>query len=63
MLPWAEMMRMGIAMGLSPPQVWACSLREWLWLTGQGGRTLARTDLTRLLQQFPDTKEAFDGKL
>lgn len=54
MLPWAEMFRAAMARGLSPQAFWALSLREWLWLAGEGDRGLDRAALTRLMKEHPD---------
>lgn len=56
MLPWAEMLRAGLALGLSPAAVWALSLREWRWLAaGEAG--LGTVELSRMMADHPDTAE------
>lgn len=55
MLPWADLIRSAVALGLSPDAFWACSLREWRWLANKSGGGLSRPSLENLIRQFPDT--------
>ena len=55
MLPWAEMLRCGVLLGLSPRHFWACSLKEWTWLSAGHAGALDRASLDRLSEQYPDT--------
>ncbi|RIJ14439.1 phage tail assembly chaperone [Henriciella mobilis] len=57
MLPWADMFRQAVAMGLSPQDFWACSVREWRWLSGGHESGLVRQHLNELIRQFPDKEE------
>ena len=57
MLPWADMFRQAVAMGLSPQDFWACSVREWCWLTDDRESGLVRQRLNELIGQFPDREE------
>lgn len=64
MLPWADLIRSAVALGLSPDAFWACSLREWRWLAGKSDRGFAQSSLEDLIRQFPDTcKETRHGDL
>lgn len=64
MLPWPDMLRAGLMLGLSPKAFWSCSLREWRWLTSDGGQTLGRARLEQLIENYPDPeKEERDGTL
>ncbi|WP_084395662.1 phage tail assembly chaperone [Henriciella aquimarina] len=56
MLPWAEMMRAALAMGLGPERFWALSLREWLWLADTGAPAIGRPALDSLMAAFPDRR-------
>ena len=57
MLPWAEMARAAALAGIVGSAFWALSVREWLWLCGQGGGGIDRTALRALMSQFPDRSE------
>jgi uncharacterized phage protein (TIGR02216 family) len=59
LLPWDEMLRAGLRMGLAPDRVWRLSLKEWRALTGQGahGRGMERAHFQRLLEAFPDVPD------
>lgn len=57
MLPWTEMLRAAVTLGLSPQAFWACSLKEWRWLTQTDRGGLARDGFERLAAEFPDRKE------
>lgn len=57
MLPWADMIRHAAAMGLAPEGFWACSVREWRWLSGGHESGLVRQRLNELIGQFPDKEE------
>lgn len=54
MLPWAEMMRTAISMGVAPDVFWRLSLAEWRWLTGSAERGFERTTLEGLMMIYPD---------
>ena len=55
---WASILRIGLALGLRPHEVWRLSLSEWRALTEAGvGPTLDRAGLEALRQRFPDSKE------
>ncbi|WP_342973835.1 phage tail assembly chaperone [Henriciella sp. AS95] len=56
MLPWAEMLRAALMMGIRPAEFWRLSLREWRWLTGPSGQALTRTQLETMLVAHPDKK-------
>lgn len=57
--PWTEAMRFGLGVLKLPPRdFWAMSPRElaaaWGAVVGERGGTLGRSDLDRLMEQFPD---------
>ncbi len=54
LLPWDEMLRAGLRMGLAPETLWRLSLKEWRALTGQGahGGGMGRAQLTELDQCY-----------
>lgn len=56
MTPWAEMVRVGMRLGLSPEGFWRLSLREWRMLTagGPGMTPMGRLDFDRLTEAWPD---------
>ena len=63
-MPWPDMLRAALMLGLGPQDFWACSLREWRWLTSGSGPALGRGRLEQLIQDYPDTyREARDGAL
>ena len=56
---WPALLRLAATrFGLSPPQVWALSLREWRALAGPapGAAPLTRAELDALLLTHPDTR-------
>ncbi|MGB3626541.1 MAG: phage tail assembly chaperone [Henriciella sp.] len=61
MLPWAEMMRSAVLIGIGPDQFWQLSLTEWLWLSSRGEPALNRHGFEALAARFPDKKELGDG--
>ena len=56
MLPWAEMMRAALVMGIGPEAFWRLSLAEWRWLTGVRDRVPDRNTLERLMKTYPDRR-------
>ncbi|WP_300379335.1 phage tail assembly chaperone [Henriciella sp.] len=62
MLPWAEMLRAGLQLGLTPASFWACSLKEWRVLTRAPVTVMGRQGFERLAAKYPDRKERFDGR-
>lgn len=55
MLPWADMLRTGLSLGLSPAGFWSLSAREWLWLTRpQSSEHMRKTRLQALMEEHPD---------
>lgn len=54
MLPWAEMMRAAISLGIAPAAFWKLSLREWRYLTGAGGEMLGRRAFEQMMTTHPD---------
>lgn len=55
-IPWAEMMRTALALGVGPERFWRLSLREWRMLTARpaGAAAMARGDLERMAKAWPD---------
>ena len=63
MLPWAEMMRAALAVGVPISDFWMLSLREWRWLSqGAGERRLNLRELEELIKTFPDEEDE-DGRI
>ena len=56
MLPWADVWRSALGMGLSPDAFWRLSLKEWRWLTLTPGQACAGADLGELMRAYPDTR-------
>lgn len=63
MLPWPDMMRAALALGISPEAFWRLSLREWRWLSASPHRPMSRTDFEALCAADPETRsmETEDG--
>lgn len=53
MLPWPDLLRTALALGIQPDAFWRLSVAEWRALTG-GHSLLTRTDLAALLAAHPD---------
>lgn len=58
MLPWAEMFRAGLRLGLSPSEFWSLSLREWRWLAAPSDRPMVQSTLYQLMSTYPDTEKS-----
>ena len=56
MLPWGEMLRAALALGIAPEVFWRLSVREWRWLC-QGGEAPSRGDLAMMMKDYPDRGE------
>lgn len=56
MLPWGEMLRAALALGIGPEAFWRLSVREWRWLSRDGGAP-SRGDLAAMMADYPDTGE------
>lgn len=54
MLPWAEMFRSALSVGLSPREFWALSLKEWRWLAAGNGTPFNPEHLHELMKEYPD---------
>jgi hypothetical protein len=52
-LPWADLLTTAPHLGLTPPQFWALSVREWRALVGEG-QGLDPSTLSDLCAAFPD---------
>lgn len=56
--PWAEMLRLGLQLGIAPDAFWRLSVREWRMLTDRpdrpGGPTMGRETFERLAGDWPD---------
>jgi Conserved hypothetical phage protein (DUF2376). len=55
-MPWAEMLRWSMAVGISPGQFWHLSLKEWRMLTQDphGSKPMGRDDLKAMMALWPD---------
>lgn len=53
MLPWGEMVRAALALGIEPEAFWRLSLREWRWLA-RAGEAPSRADLVAMMADHPD---------
>jgi uncharacterized phage protein (TIGR02216 family) len=56
MMPWAEMLRLAVAMGVAPEAFWRLSLKEWRMLTQtpRAAAPMGREGLARLMEGWPD---------
>jgi uncharacterized phage protein (TIGR02216 family) len=54
MLPWGEMLRAALALGIGPEAFWRLSVREWRWLA-RGGEAPSRGELAAMMTDYPDT--------
>ncbi len=55
---WPAILRTGLALGLTPSEVWQLSLMEWRALTGSAGNAaLDRAGLDALRARFPDKSD------
>ncbi len=57
MLPWAEMLRSALAVGIGPKDFWQLSLTEWRWLAARRAGLKAER-LQELMAAFPDEEKA-----
>ena len=57
MLPWAEMLRSALAVGIGPEDFWRLSLTEWRWLAARRAGLKAER-LQELMAAFPDEEKA-----
>ncbi|MEM7766443.1 MAG: phage tail assembly chaperone [Pseudomonadota bacterium] len=57
-MPWAEMMRAALRLGIAPQAFWRLSLREWMWLSEAApGAGLNRSGLAALMEDHPDSPD------
>ena len=56
---WGAMLRMAVALGVSPEAFWRLSLKEWRMLTAVAGKPvpMGRAEVEALMKAWPD--EAF----
>lgn len=54
MLPWAEMWRAMISLGIAPSEFWALSYKEWRWLLETRSDSLKPDQLMVLMKEYPD---------
>lgn len=59
MLPWPDLLRTALALGVQPDAFWRLSLTEWRALNG-AQRPLTRTDLAALIAAHPDERTLHD---
>lgn len=54
--PWGPMLRVAARAGAPPADFWRLSLKEWRLLTEgpTGGEPMARQDLERMAEAWPD---------
>ena len=57
MLPWRDLLKAAVLLGIGPAAFWQLSLREWIWLTAESGESLTRAALTDLMETNPDTEK------
>ena len=49
MLPWADMLRASLAIGIDPKAFWKLSLKEWRWMArGVAQSAMSRAELMAL---------------
>ena len=53
MLPWPDLLRTALALGVQPDAFWRLSVAEWRALTAAAA-PLTRTDLAALIAAHPD---------
>jgi uncharacterized phage protein (TIGR02216 family) len=55
-MPWGEMLRVAVGLGLSVEGFWRLSLREWRMLVAvpEGVMPLGRGELAALMEVWPD---------
>ncbi|MAP96625.1 MAG: phage tail assembly chaperone [Ponticaulis sp.] len=55
-LNWGAMLSAALRLGLTPPEFWRLSLREWQAISGRnkGASAFRKSDLTDLIARFPD---------
>ena len=56
MLPWGEMLRAALSLGIGPEAFWRLSVREWRWLAGAGEASMRGDRLEELMGRFPDAR-------
>ena len=62
MMPWQDLLRAAVGLGLRPADFWALSLREWCWLSRSiSAPTLTRAEFQRLLAEHPDETKTAKG--
>lgn len=61
MMPWAQMLRAALKLGLVPGAFWRLSLKEWRMLLGGGEAGLSKEGLGALMAAFPDRDVNHDG--
>lgn len=57
MLPWGEMLRAALALGIGPEAFWRLSLAEWRWLC-RSGAAPSREELMAMMAEHPDKEGA-----
>ncbi|MEM9938105.1 MAG: phage tail assembly chaperone [Pseudomonadota bacterium] len=53
-LPWDDMWRAALRLGLSPQAFWKLSLREWRWLSSSFEASMDGSTLTEMMEAYPD---------
>lgn len=54
MLPWGEMWRAALTIGVPPSEFWTLSVREWRWLSSSDRSELDPQALIKLMKEHPD---------
>lgn len=54
MIPWGEMLRAGVRLGIPPAAFWRLSLKEWRMLTGPAAARPDRAAFERMAEAWPD---------
>jgi uncharacterized phage protein (TIGR02216 family) len=52
--PWPRLLAAALGLGLTPPQFWRLSLREWRALVAPRAEQLTRAAFENLARRFPD---------
>ena len=65
MLPWADMLRAALTVGIDPQAFWTLSLKEWRWMARGAARSaMSRAELMALdkvLERSASRQGADDG--
>jgi uncharacterized phage protein (TIGR02216 family) len=65
LLPWPDLLRAALVLGLKPDEFWALSVVEWRALAAAGAGPeagLSKDSFNALCAAFPDTEDKTDVK-